>query len=84
MNSYQQMRLFKARGEIESAKAKGYRVYEKRAGNKTVAKIVCEELKVDIYIDDVALADLKSKWQRSGYLKYITFYDWLLKNELED
>lgn len=83
--SEKEVRLLNARSQIERSKLKGFKVIaENVTPIKEVIRIVCEGLKVNFFINDIEVADLKSMWNRTGLVRYITFYDWLLVDNLED
>lgn len=84
MTDEKSRRIFRIRSEIVANKAKGFKVVPTRAGGKTVAYIVCKELNINFYIDHNSLEDLRLLYLRSGVtgMGLISFYDWLLKNEL--
>ena len=84
MNDVDNRKIFNIRAQIQSSKAKGYKVNAVTVAGKEVVTIVCKELKVNFFIGYEELLELHSMWLRSGLTKFIQFHDWLLKTDLQE
>lgn len=78
MNDVKNKMIFLKRREIERSKSSGYTFEQKKVHGKLVGWIKNKSLKVNFYIDDVAMADLVDRWHHSKLTRYIGFADWIL------
>lgn len=82
MNDDKSKQIFNIRAQIQKNKAVGYTVQPLTYLGQPAVRIICKATKVNFSIDPESLADLKRSWYATKLSRFISFYDWLLQNEV--
>lgn len=83
MTDERSRKIFNVRAQIQVNKRLGFIVQPIIYLGKKAVRILCKRHNVDFLIDPESLADLKLRWYASKLAHFVSFYDWLLKTEVD-